>query len=290
MSRNKFIFGFCFLLSQLAYSQFIDRKSVVEKHSIQINRCDTLNSLSVGNGTFAFTVDATGLQSFPDYYANGIPLGTQSEWGWHSFPNTNGYSLDETLREYNIHGRQVKYAVQSKIPERTKEAVDYIRQNPHRLQLGKLGLEIKLKNGKTAQQSDIQNIKQELSMWTGEIHSRFTIENELVEVFSYCHQQKDVISTRIISNLIETGQLKIRLRLPYPTNGWADKGNNWADSNKHQSGIVTSTQYNALISHQIDSSRYFINLQWKGKAKLQEKESHYFILTPQKSNIFELNN
>ena len=53
---------------------------------------DTLSSLSVGNGRFAFTVDATGLQSFPDVYAKGVPLGTQSEWGWHSFPNTNGYT------------------------------------------------------------------------------------------------------------------------------------------------------------------------------------------------------
>jgi hypothetical protein len=58
---------------------------------------DTLGSLTIGNGGFAYTVDFTGLQTFPDLYKNGIPLGTQSDWGWHSFPNENNYHIEETL-------------------------------------------------------------------------------------------------------------------------------------------------------------------------------------------------
>jgi hypothetical protein len=40
----------------------------------------------VGNGEFAFTADPTGLQTFPQLYADKLPLSTQSQWGWHSFP------------------------------------------------------------------------------------------------------------------------------------------------------------------------------------------------------------
>lgn len=51
----------------------IDRKALVSRHNIENNSFDTLASLTVGNGRFAFTVDATGLQSFPELYRNGIP-------------------------------------------------------------------------------------------------------------------------------------------------------------------------------------------------------------------------
>jgi hypothetical protein len=71
-----------------AFSQVINRQAVVQRHNVHINKIDSLSSLTVGNGNFAFTVDATGMQSFPDVYAGGVPLGTQSVWGWHSFPNT----------------------------------------------------------------------------------------------------------------------------------------------------------------------------------------------------------
>lgn len=65
---------------------------------------DALASLSVGNGNFAVTVDATGLQSFPEIYTEGVPLGTQSQWGWHSFPNPERYAFEETLEVYNFRG------------------------------------------------------------------------------------------------------------------------------------------------------------------------------------------
>ena len=60
-------------------AQPINRKQLVERHTILNTKFDSLSSLSVGNGSFAFTADFTGLQSFPDAYAKGVPLGTQSE-------------------------------------------------------------------------------------------------------------------------------------------------------------------------------------------------------------------
>ena len=62
----------------------IDRFSLVTRHNIEISQIDSLSSLSVGNGEFVFTTDITGLQTFPEYYSKGIPLGTMSNWGWHT--------------------------------------------------------------------------------------------------------------------------------------------------------------------------------------------------------------
>lgn len=57
----------------------IDRRALVERNNPQVAAMDSLSSLSVGNGEFAYTVDATGLQTFPEVYKNGVPLGTQSQ-------------------------------------------------------------------------------------------------------------------------------------------------------------------------------------------------------------------
>src|SRR5688572_14888100 len=126
-----------------SFSQPINREQVVQRHNIHINKIDSLSSLSVGNGNFAFTVDATGMQSFPDAYAKGVPLGTQSVWGWHSFPNTENLKIEETQKVYELEGRKISYTVQPKEGGRVKMAVEYFRVNPHRSQLGNIGLEIK---------------------------------------------------------------------------------------------------------------------------------------------------
>src|SRR5690606_4990421 len=64
----------------------IDRRARVARHSPVVRSVDPRATLSVGNGRFVFTADVTGLQSFPDRYEE-LPLATQAEWGWHSFPN-----------------------------------------------------------------------------------------------------------------------------------------------------------------------------------------------------------
>jgi protein-glucosylgalactosylhydroxylysine glucosidase len=267
----------------------IDRKSLVERHTVMINQFDSLASLSVGNGGFAFTVDVTGLQSFPDAYARGVPLGTESDWGWHSFPNVHHYQFKDALKTYQLNGRAVKYAVEwNHGPEKNKATANYFRQNPHRLQLGNMGFEIVKKDGSLASIQDIKNIRQTLNMWTGEIHSTFQVENIPVDVITYCHQQLDDISIKVKSILLKQGRLKIRIRLPYPTGGWADMGNNWNDENKHQSLIINKTNNSAIIEHKLDSTNYFINIKWKGNAVLKKKMAHYFLIEPNADSIFEL--
>src|SRR5258706_15157953 len=113
LKKNIYIFGLL-LATQTAIAQPINRKHLVERHTVINAKFDSLSSLSVGNGKFAFTVDVTGLQSFPDFYTKGVPLGTESEWGWHSFVNKENYSFNETLKNYKLNGREISYSVQLK--------------------------------------------------------------------------------------------------------------------------------------------------------------------------------
>jgi len=288
MKKNLSVIFIFSLFPYLNYSQTpIDRKALVERHTIINNKFDSLSSLSVGNGGFAFTVDVTGLQSFPDVYAKGVPLGTESQWGWHSFIDTAKYSFEETLKDYDLNGRNVSYSVQLKEPERKKNAVNWFRQNPHRLQLGNIGFDIVKKDGGAVTINDIRNIHQTLNMWTGEIHSTFTIENVPVDVITYCHQQQDAVAVKINSRLIKEGRLQLRIRFPYPTGDWADMGNNFTNDTTHRSSIISQNNSSALLRHQLDSTIYYVAAQWKGTATMKEKARHYFLIIPTQGNNFE---
>lgn len=46
----------------------IDREALVARNNPRVSAFDSLASLSVGNGEFAFTVDATGLQTFRNVF------------------------------------------------------------------------------------------------------------------------------------------------------------------------------------------------------------------------------
>jgi protein-glucosylgalactosylhydroxylysine glucosidase len=278
----------CLLFVQEAFSQTpINRKQLVERHTIVNTKVDPLASVSIGNGVFAFTADITGLQSFPAAYTKGVPLGTQSEWGWHSFVNDSNFRFEESLRKYHLNGRDVPYSVQWSAPDRNKNASNYFRQSVHRLQLGNIGFEFLKKDGTPAAISDLRDIHQELNMWTGEIKSHFTLEGTAVDVSTFAHQQQDAIAMQVRSALIQQGRLHIRIRLPYPTGNFDDDGNNWVKEDKHQSTVTAVSATSAVIAHTLDTTTYFIRSTWNGAATIKEKSAHYFLLTPVAGNAFE---
>ncbi|RXG25407.1 hypothetical protein [Leeuwenhoekiella marinoflava] len=263
----------------------IDRKAVVSRHNVHITEVDTLASLTVGNGAFAFTTDVTGLQSFPDYYQNGIPLGTQSEWGWNAKPNDAGYDFSETLKDYVQNGRKIAYATQIKEPQHAKEAVEFFRSNPHRIHLGNLGFEMTKKDGSPVKPEDLQDIDQTLDLWTGMLTSKFSVEGIPVEVQTASNQDSDAIAVSVTSKLAETGQLKIKLRFAAPTGAWSDYGTQWKNPANYTSTITEQADNSAIIERKLDSLNYKIGLNWEGQAKIMEKEAHYFLIEPDSEKI-----
>ncbi|HEY4287382.1 MAG TPA: glycoside hydrolase family 2 TIM barrel-domain containing protein [Puia sp.] len=265
----------------------IDRKALVSRHNVINTRVDTMASLTVGNGRFAYTVDVTGLQSFPEAYEKGVPLGTESEWGWHSFVDSAGYRFDEALKSYKIHGRAVSYAVQWSKPERNKKASDWFRENLHRLQLGNIGLELKKKDGSPAGLRDLQDIHQELDLWTGEIRSHFTLEGVPVDVRTVGETERDGIAVHVVSPLLREGRLMVRIRFPYPTGGFSDVGDNWKRAELHRSVLVSRDEKGAVLRHDLDTTHYFLGMKWSGGV-IEEKQAHYFLVRPGVGDQFEM--
>ena len=195
----------------------IDRHALVTRHNVILHQFDPNNPLTVGNGEFAFTVDATGLQTFGDAFEHTIPLGTLSDWGWHTAPNPNNWSIDTfQFKNYtNFEGRPVPYA---DVPhnQQTPE-IKWLRSNPHRLDLGQIGFILKKSDGSLAQTNDLTDITQTLDLWNGEIISHFKFDGQPVDVETICAPDTDAIAVRVTSPLVKFQQLAIQIHFPYGT-------------------------------------------------------------------------
>lgn len=239
----------------------IDREAIIARHKVVLNEADTLSSLTLGNGRFAMTMDVTGLQTFPQEYSKGIPLGTQSEWGWHSFPATRHYAIDETLQSIESHGRMIPYARQWPANTSAGEASNYIRLNPHRIHLASVGWQIKKSDGSIATLSDIKNINQTLDLWKGELVSTFTVEDTPVEVTSLVGQgNDDILGVRIKSKLIETGRMALLIRYPYPSGQFLDEANIFDAEEQKRLNLNVLDSKNISILRTLDTTKYHTNL------------------------------
>ncbi len=256
----------------------INRKALLQRNNPTVQAFDTLSSLSVGNGGFAMTVDATGLQTYPEHYAKGIPLGTQSDWGWHSFPNPKGYVPEDALKDYDFgRGRTEPYSVPSAEPGRPQDAANWLRANPHRLHLGTVGFELP----STTTLDDFTDIRQTLLLGSGIIESSYTLQGIPIKVQTACHPERDLIAARIRAEQ----PMPIKLHFPYPTGIHADDACDWNASNKHTTNLVSKRSNKAVFKRTIDATTYYVAIQWQGNVSIAKKAENYFVITPERGDF-----
>jgi len=253
----------------------IDRQALVTRHNPVLHEFDVRSPLSVGNGQFCFTADATGLQTFPEAYVKTFPLCTMSDWGWHSFPNPQQWTMENySYTNFDAHGRPVGYAEQS----RTNPASDFLRENPHRLNLGQLGFVLAEADGTPAQIADITGVEQTLDMWNGVLTSHFQFDGQSVDVQTVCDPGSDRIAVHVESPLIKTGQLKIQIRFPYGSP--KESASDWSKPDAHTTTLLPGTQPNFMfLSRQLDDTSYQVALSWPLGVHLQPTGPHQFTTT-----------
>lgn len=258
----------------------IDRKEVVVRNNPKVLAVDSLGSLSVGNGHFATTVDVTGLQSYPAYYKKGISLCAQSDWGWHSYPNTGDYKVEETWGEKDLgHGHKELYAVQYRDKStRGYGASEYYRINPHRLNLGAVGLYIVDKKGAQVPITALTDIDQHLDMWAGVITSNYKALGQPVKVTTVAHPNSSALSAKVVSPLLAKGSATVTFSFPYPSGGHVDDASNWNADNKHSSEIISQNANSVLVKRTVDATVYYARITWEGNATLLRKTNNQFSL------------
>ena len=263
----------------------IDRLALVRRHDIVLTNFDASNPLSVGNGGFCFTMDATGLQTFPEAFAQTTPLGTLSDWGWHTAPNPNHWSMRTFhFTEFpDLNGRLVPYA-DAPHNQMTPE-IRWLRENPHRLDLGQIGLVLTHRDGSPARPNEIVDVRQRLDLWNGRIISHFKFDGEPVDVETVCHPALDEIAVFVNSGLILEGRLGIQIHFPYGTGD--ERTMDWDHPDAHSTTLIQGDSNSANFYRRLDSDSYYAAARWTGSPALTLKRlsKHQFevVATPRDS-------
>lgn len=252
----------------------IDRHALVTRHNITLAGPDPLTPLSVGNGEFAFTADITGLQTFPEFHQRGMSLGTLSQWGWHSVPNPKGYSLADALNEYTVAGRKVPYAAGGSSSGGYSPAAEWLRANPHRLDLGRIGLHIVKADGSPIAIDDLAETTQTLDLWAGVLSSRFKVDGQPVDVATLCHPARDLVAVRIESPLLASKRLSVRLAFPYGSTEWGQAAR-WDLAGRHTT-VCRIVDRQADLTRTLDADRYYVRAAWSPGGWMQTRSQHEY--------------
>ena len=283
----------------------IDRKTLVARHRVTLNRPNAMSPLSVGNGEFAFTADITGLQTFPEFHKRGLrnpaeafqgkaldpdtasmQIATQSQWAWHTMPNPNGYTLEDVLSPYHTARGPVTY------PDRydfmnghtDQGAGTWLYNNPQRLDLGQIGLDLRHADATAAQITDLSATAQTLDLWQGLLSSQFDFAGATVRVQTVAHPTRDLIAVRIESPLLATGRCAVRIAFPYASIGAATA--DWNAPERHRTDHVRDAS-GCTFARTLDNDHYFCALGWQGHAEFSQTGAHQFRLVAQGSDALE---
>lgn len=260
----------------------IDRQELVARHGVRLRRADPLTPLTVGNGQLAFTVDVTGLQSLADLHASGMPLGTHAHWGWHCAPNPERFVLAETAEDYrDANGRLVRFFTtggrldSQRGEQRVERARMWLRQNPHRLHLGRVGLTHP--GGRALNVGEVGAIDQQLDLWEGVIRSQFELNGVSVRVTTVCHPDRDLLALRIESPLLANGALQVQAAFPYAVGDWRDPCD-WESPDAHRTELSVRGR-RADVVRILDADRHHVALCWSPGARLRLAGPHRLTLT-----------
>ena len=193
----------------------IDRQVLVQRHNPSLTRVDPAAPLMLGNGSIGFTADITGLQTFTEPYSKLAPLLVEAQWAWHSFPNSRGHTVRDTQVALEVRGHQRRYGyIRDWAEAANNPAVAWIRENPHRFSLARVGLDLRARDGTPARFADISSTRQTLDLWTGTLVSRFVYDGEAVTVTTRVLPDQDAIYAEVESALVAQGRLAVTVRFP----------------------------------------------------------------------------
>lgn len=252
----------------------IDRRALVGRHDPVVGALDPWSTLSVGNGRFVFTADVTGLQTFPDAYTE-LPLATQSEWGWNSFPDGWEYSLADAAADYDASGRSVPYASRQASP-----AGRALRESPHRLSLARIGFDLRRRDGTAARAADLDQIEQRLDLWSGTLRSRFRIDGRTVRVLTIVDPEHDVLAVRLEAPELAAGYLAVRFVFPYGSRIHTGDPADWTVPDSHRTEVLRHDAGRVTWRRTLDDAVHFVRAAWSGPGTLRREAEHGFRLEP----------
>ena len=253
----------------------VNRYELVSRHNPVLREADTASPLSVGNGNLAYTADITGMQTLYGLYEDTLPLCTMTQWGWHTKPVSEEryeYLPEEVeMTAYPFQGRTVRYAVEKK--KGNEEIYDWLRQNPHRLNLARIGLK---KDGAEIGAERISDIRQELCLYEGILDSRFALDGECCHVVTAVDGETDTLAFQVESGLWKKG---LTAEIAFPYGSPLISASNWEAEDAHLTEIVNGEVKKLVLKRTLDKDVYYVIIHMEG-CRWENCGRHVFHLIP----------
>ncbi len=258
----------------------IERQALVSRHNLAFDSVDPKAPLMLGNGSFAMAIDITGLQSFRDQYSAHSPLITQAQWAWHSFPNPEGYKLEDTYRPITVGDETYEYPYFLDWAEIDKNpAISYMRENPHRYSLGQISFVAK--NGEDyapIKFDEVSETAQNLDLWKGIASSTFAFKGKAVDVETSVHPDRDMVITSINSELVSSQDLSVQVAFPYVNSKLNPDPAEWQKSDQHKTVMEVLDDQTTLFYRTLDGTTYVTKAKLSGQGHFEEVRPHTFVL------------
>jgi hypothetical protein len=243
-----------------ATAEKIDRRALVSRHNVNFQQIDPTSPAMVGNGNLAFTADITGLQTFAEQYSPLVPLLTQSQWGWHSFPNPAHFKYEDSLVPVDVRGDTQYYPWLRDWSEAKKPAIAWLRENPHRISLGRVSLHLISKRGKPARFADLSATQQTLDLWSGALLSSFELDGEPVQVQTRVHPDLDMLIVTLTGPALAAGRLGVDLKFPGVASALNPDPADWGHPERHRTIVTARDARRLSLERKLDDTHYYVKV------------------------------
>lgn len=259
--------------SAVAPAAPIDRQALAQRHNVTLTAIDRHAPIQLGNGDLGFTADITGLQTFPEQYSELAPLLTMAQWAWHSFPNPEGYTEQNGLINVPVPGRgEQPYAwMKSWADAETNPAYTWLRANPHRISLSRIGLT--LNDGRALDFAKVADTRQTLDLWSGTLTSRFIYDGQPVEVVTRVHPELDMVMVEIASPLVASQGLGVQVRYPGVNPAINPDPTSFDGAGAQSLDVVAFDTGDVRIRRTLDDTTYYSGITASGKIEQSGADS-----------------
>ncbi|MFC1633657.1 hypothetical protein ACFL5Z_02350 [Planctomycetota bacterium] len=178
------------------------------------------------------------------------------------------------------------YASDGNYPRGYSPSGTWLRSNPHRLDMGRIGLRLIKSDDSIADMEDLTKTNQTLDLWTGSLNSRFEFDGYPVFVRTVCHPTHDTLAVRVESPLIELGRLSVRLAFPYGSTDWRGSAD-WSIPNRHQT-LSHISNGKAEFTRILNSDRYYVSLLSPTIGQIKTVSKHEYEIRQPKGQVLEV--
>ncbi len=180
------------------------------------------------------------------------------------------------MKSIKVRNKKRDYPALSNWDEAKQENIQWLRENPHKFSLGRLGLRLENAQGKGATFADLSAKQQSLDMWTGRLTSSFIFDGTPVEVETSVHPERDILIVRLRSQLLFDGRLGVDLKFPGVSRKLNPDPADWEHPEAHSTLEVARGPGGLTLTRQIDDTHYSVKLASDRELDIETPGPHAF--------------